>query len=459
MQTNKKPYLLILNYILILLCNLSFAQKNSSHFASEIDFGNGTVFSTFLDVNTSQDQFSITSLKDADVRIYGIKAKLGRVLGKSPKKGIIVTISGRQKKDSLFGETNIPMFGKLKFRGVLNSETLKGVLLNNAGITIGSLNGIRSTKTKIDYRHLYPIIVKTVEDHIFSATVLQTNDWKKFQKDIEKVCNTAQDDIELYFGFNILAQQLPFSHLSLTIAHDGTNNIGTQITNPQKSVVFAEKNSTTAYLFIKNFSNSTAELAVTLPKIIANQNYKNLIVDLRNNSGGGIEAAFELAKNIIDSDIEVGYFLTNKLNYYGYQPELFKTLPELQPISTTDFTDELKASAGVKLIFKTPSNPVFKGNIYVLTNGNTASTCEPIVYTLKNSKKATIIGEKTRGSMLSASPFVISGKYIVMVPIADFYTYDGMRLDKVGVNPNIEIKSDNALVKALEMINEMEVIK
>ena len=55
--------------------------------------------------------------------------------------------------------------------------------------------------------------------------------------------------------------------------------------------------------------------------------------------------------------------------------------------------------------------------------------------------------------MLAASPFVVSGKYMLMLPIADFYTYDGVRLDRVGVTPDIEVKSDDALNKALEIID------
>ncbi len=451
MHSNTKMKSIVLPFALILAFNVSFAQKNASHFKSEIDFGNGTAFSTFLDVTIAKDQFTITSPKNADVRIFGGKAKLGRMLGKSPKKGIIITISGQQKNDSLFGDSNIPMVGKLKFKGIIKNETLSAALLNEDGIAIGTIRGISSTENKIDYSYLYPMLLKTVQDNIYSPAALQTQAWKKFENDIKKLSTTVHDDIEMYFGFNILAQQLPFSHLSLTIAQEAADNEETAIT--PKSVVFEEKNSTTAYLQIKNFSNSTPELAATLPQIVANSNYKNLIIDLRNNPGGGIEAAFEFAKHITDSDMEVGYFLTHKLQYTGYQPELFKTLPELQPKGTKDFTDELKASPGVKLIFKKPTNPVFTGNIYVLTNGKTGSTCEPIVYALKNSKRATIIGEKTAGGMLAASPFVVSGKYMLILPIADFYTYDGIRLDRVGVKPDMEVKSEEALNKVLEVIN------
>lgn len=452
MHSNTKTRFIVLNFALILLFNSSFAQNNPRHFKSEIDFGNGTIISTFLDVTITKNQFTITSPKNADVRMLGGKAKLGRLLGKSPKKGIIIAIKGAQKTDSLFGETTIPVFGKLKFKGIVSNETLSGELLNNDGTSIGTLHGAITTEDKIDYASLYPKLMKQIQDNIYSTSALQTREWKKFEKEIEKLCNDAHDDIELFFGFNMLAQKLPFTHLTLVITQDTAQDDETP--SPKKSVAFEEKNSTTAYLQIKNFSSSTDELAAILPGIIANAAYKNLIIDLRNNGGGGINAAFALAKYIVTEDLEVGYFPTNKLPYSGFQPKLFNTLAELQPKSTEEFGNELKTSPGVKLIFKKPSNPVFTGNIYVLTNGNTGSTCEPIVYALKKSKKATIIGEKTAGAMLAASPFVASGKYMLLVPIADFYTHDGVRLDKVGVVPDIEVKSDDAGTKALEIIND-----
>jgi hypothetical protein len=451
MQSTTKRKFIFLNFVFIFLFNLSFAQKNPSHFKGGMDFGNGTVISTFWDVAINQDQFTITSPKNADVRMMGGKAKLGRLLGKSPKKGIIITIKGTQNKDSLFGNTNIPVFGKLKFKGIINNEKLSGELLNNEGTSIGTVHGVKSTEERIIYKELYPKILKTIQNNIYSKDALQTKGWKEFEKELEELCNDAHDDIEVFFGFNMLAQKLPFTHLTLLIGQDTADNEET--VNTKKSVIFEEKNGTTAYLQIKNFSTSQEELAAILPKIVGNTAYKNLIIDLRNNGGGGVGPAFALAKYIVTEDMEVGYFPTNKLNYSGYQPELFRALPQLQPKSAEELGNELRTSPGVKLIFKKPTNPVFTGNIYVLTNGNTGSTCEPIVYALKKSKKATIIGEKTYGGMLAGSYFVVSGKYMLMLPVADFYTYDGVRLDKVGVSPDIEVKSEEALNKALEIIN------
>lgn len=466
MRSNTKMKFTVLNFGFLFLFNTSFAQNGPSHFRSEIDFGSGTVISTFLDVKTSKNQFTITSPKNADVRMMGGKARIGRLIGKAPKKGIIVTIKGEQRNDSLFGESNIPMFGKLAFKGIVkndpsvpNAMLLSGELLNAEGISIGTIQGINTTEDRIIFNEIYPQLLATIKNNIYSKDVLQTKEWAAFEKEFENLSKNAHDDIELFFGFNILAQKLPFTHLNLLIAEDLSEDIVKdttgyeETTSTNKSVVFEERSSNTAYLQIKNFSSSTDELAAALPKIVANPAYENLIIDLRDNGGGGISAAFALAKYIVTEDMEVGYFPTNKLEYSGYQPEIFKTLPELQPKNTEEFGNELKVSPGVRLIFKKPNNPVFTGNIYVLTNGNTGSTCEPIVYALKNSKNATIIGENTAGAMLAASPFYVSEKYMLFIPIADFYTYDGVRLDKVGVSPDIKVKSEDAEKKALEMIN------
>lgn len=441
-------------YFILFLCSqTAFAQKG--HFKSEIDFGSGTEFSTFFDVSSNKGQFTITSPKNADVRIFGGKAKLGRMMGKSPKKGIIITISGKQQGDSLLGDTNMPMVGKLKFKGTVNGQTLSGQLLNTDGLAIGEIRGVASTADKMDYAPLYPKMLQIVQEHIYDPKVLLSPEWKNFEVNLKAWFQKAHDDIELYFGFNMMAPKLPFSHLSLALMQEVPED-DEEGTVTAKSVVFEEKDTHTAYLKIKDFSRSTAELGTILPVIVANSSYKNLIIDLRGNGGGGVEAAFKFAQYITENDMEVGYFPTNKLQYSGYQPELFKTLPEMQPEGTSELTTMLKTTKGVKLLFKKPGNPVFKGAIYILTDSKTASTCEPIVYALKNSKRATIVGEKTAGAMLSACAFPMSGKYNIVLPVADFYTYDGVRLDRVGVQPDVAVAPEAALDKALELIRGKE---
>lgn len=447
----------------LLISIVTYGQQNQKKLKGSIDFGEGIILSTILNVQQKENNIIITSPKNADYRISGrTKGILGRILGKSPKKGILMTINSKLVNDSLIGDMKIPMFGKLKFKGVFKDEILNGKMIKDDTLVIGTLKGTKYTKSTIDYSYLYPKIIEITENNIFSKSVLQTKEWKKNTKKIKKLLNSIQDDMELFIGFSILGHKAPFSHYSIFIQkNENTDNAKIDESNEsnepsEPTVIFKEEDNNTAYIKIKDFVTSKNELATILPKIVKN-NYQNLIIDLRNNGGGGIESAFELAKYIVDEEIVVGYFVTNKLQYSGFQLDLFKTLPVIKMQSTKAFVSSLKKGKGSKLVFRKHSNPIFLGKIYVLTNGNTASTCEPIVYQLKESKRATVIGENTMGAMLSATYFNIHDKYKLFLPIADFYTYDGVRLEGIGVKPNIETKSDKALDKALEIIKTTDI--
>jgi len=437
----------ILIVLFLLISTVSFSQKSQANIKSEINIG--TSLTTFFKVEQTGSQYLITTPKNADVRLVGwFKARLSRLLGKTPKKGILATINCVQKEDSLIGNMNIFMFGKMKFKGVYKNDLLNGIIENDT-VIVGTIKGIQSQERNIDFEYLYPKIIDITENNIYSKSVLQTKEWKIFQKKLKKTLNTVQDDIELYYGFSFLPK-VPFSHYRLLIKEKNEVN-NAIIGKIQPTVIYEKKNKNTTYLKIKNFETSTKELANIFPKILK-ENPKNLIIDLRDNGGGGIEAAFEFGKYIMENTTEIGYFVTNKLQYKNFDKKLFKSLPIAEPQTTDEFVKSLKQGKGSKLIFKKTNKPVYLGNLYILTNGNTASTCEPIVYILKESKRATIVGENTAGAMLSSTLFDISGKYKLLLPIADFYTYDGVRLEGVGVKPNIETTSENALDKTLELI-------
>lgn len=448
---------------LVLIGTNTFAQQDQTSLKSEISFGSGftsTTLTTFLKVEHTNKQFIITSPKNADVRLFGgFKSKLGRILGKSPKKGIFLTINAKQKGDSLIGSVRTIMLGQLKFKGVYKNDSLSGEIIKNDSLVVGNINGAKSQERSIDYSYLFPKIIDITEKNIYSKEVLKTDEWVEFQKELKKTLHKVQDDIELFIAFRTLSQKLPFSHYYLmfreTAKIEEANSIANTPEKKEPTVIYEKKGENTVYLKIKNFSTSTKELAHILPKIIK-EKPKNLIIDLRNNGGGGIEAAFEFGKYIMNDNVEIGYFVTNKLQYTGFDIDLFKKLPVAEAETTKEFVERLKHGKGAKLVFNHPGTSVFSGNIFVLTNGGTGSTCEPIAYMLKESKRATLIGEKTAGAMLSGTPFAISGKYKLFMPIADFYTYDGVRLEGMGVTPNIETPSENALNKALSLINNQK---
>lgn len=445
-----KPFLTIL--FIVFTITIVKSQK-SEVFKTDIDLGGGYVITTFLEYSKDENSFRLNSPKNADKRLFGgLKSTLARASGKIQKGGILVSIEGTSKNDSLIGESSIIGFGKLDFKGKIVQNQLQGALYKKDSKTFGTLSGAKTYETRIDFTTLYPKILKLTQENIYSTKELETKDWKKFTIELEKLLGKAQDDIELFFGFNLLSQELPFSHYNLIFQHKTEDEEDSGKEEP--TVIFEQKTPNTVFLKIKNFSTSKKELSEIFPRIVENLTCKNLIIDLRDNGGGGIEAASEFAKYVINEDVEVGYFVTNKLNYKEFDKPLFQSLPDSQPETTDQFIEELKIGKGAKLVFKKHQNQVFTGNLFVLTNNKTASTCEPIVYVLKNLKKATIIGENTAGAMLSAAPFEIQDKYTLFLPIADFYTYDGVRLDQIGVKPSIEVASYMALEKAIELIEK-----
>lgn len=447
-----KSYLLLF----LLITTASFAQQNPENYKSDIELGSGFALTTFLTVKQDGDELKITSPRGADRRLFGVfKSTLGRITGNAPKKGSFVRIEANQVGDSLFGVAKAPMLGTMDFVGVLKANSLSGNLIKNDTSIIGSISGVVSDEKSLDYAEFYPKILQITQNNIFSKEALETKEWRKFQKKLKKVCNKAEDDIEFYLGFSIYSNQLPFSHYSLMLNEESNSEEEADtMEKPEPTVIFEGKGNNTGYLQIKNFSTSQEELAAILPKIVENEKIQNLIVDLRDNGGGGVEAAFEFAKYISRDSITVGYFVTNKFEHSGFDKDLFEKLPAARPQTTEEFIEELKSGEGAKLVFAKPANEVFTGKLYILTNANTASTCEPLVYVLKENKQATIIGETTAGAMLSASYFDISGKYKLVLPLADFYTYDGIRLEGVGVKPDVETTSGEALNKAMEMIGE-----
>lgn len=428
---------------------ISLFTLSQERYKTDIDLGGGFVFTTFLNLTKEGNHFTLKSQKDADKRAIGkFKSILGRMSGKLPKKGIFVTLIGTQEGDSLIGNAKVAVLGDLKFKGILKGNKFIGNLIKEDNTNVATIIGVQTNKTAIEYDKFYSKIVELTQNNIYSKNVLQTKEWKKFQTKLKKLCKNAQDDLEFFLGFNLISPNLPFSHYNLIIQEEEETELS-ENEEQDINVIFEEKTTETAYLKIKNFSSSQKEIAEIFPKIIENRNYKNLIVDLRGNPGGGLEAAFEFGKHILFQETEVGYFVTNK-----FITKDFSELPDTKAKTTDAFIEELKNGKGAKMVIPKSENNVFSGKLYILTDSKTASTCEPIVYVLKNNKRATIIGSNTAGAMLSAAPFEISGKYKLVLPLADFYTYDGIRLDQIGVAPNIETESEKALDKAIEVLTE-----
>lgn len=411
-------------------------------------------FNTILYFNYLDSvNFNAYSSRNADKRIFGnFKATFGRLLKKSPKKGVFMSITDGEinsslRNDSLTAIIHIPMIGIRDFKAVKIHDSIFGSILDS-NETIGHLIGVKSQLGfQENYKALNQRIFDTLKTYIYNPELLETRKWRRFVKKVDKLADRVLDDVEYFFGFNLLSQKLPFSHLNLFLFSEDPN----LVTNSDEKYLFLkEMGEGTAYLDITSFGGSALEID-SIFNIILMNNYRNLIIDLRNNAGGGLNSAISFGSHLCRHKLNAGYFVTNKW-YQNHQKNNtldFSNIQATSSITTSAFVEELKHTAGKQLIIS-PAEKTYKGHVFILTSGKTASTCEPIVYGLKKNKLATVVGERTAGAMLSATIFQIMDKYYIFLPIADYYTSDGQRLDQIGVEPNMIVNSKDALDFVIE---------
>jgi Flp pilus assembly protein TadD len=182
-----------------------------------------------------------------------------------------------------------------------------------------------------------------------------------------------------------------------------------------------------------------------------------LILDIRNNPGGDATSIIPAAHLLRDT-ATVGVFLGTRWYARHRGPPTPAQLDSI-PVLSND-----SASAhGAGLILRgirdgavvgrvVPRAPRFDGTVYLLTSERSASASEPLAHLLKTTKRATLIGERTAGKMLTALPHPIGDGWVLVVPEADYYAADGTRLEGRGVEPDVRVKMADASIAAAERI-------
>ncbi|GAB4350742.1 MAG: proteolytic complex protein CptA [Gammaproteobacteria bacterium] len=187
------------------------------------------------------------------------------------------------------------------------------------------------------------------------------------------------------------------------------------------------------YVRVAHFQSNTngyVREAVSKLRKESNGNLKGLVLDLRNNPGGVLNAAVEI------SDA----FLTDGLIVYteGRVPDS-------------------------KLRFKANPDDILKGApMVVLVNGGSASASEIVAGALQDHRRAVIMGEKTfgKGSVQTIVP--MTNQTAVKFTTARYYTPSGRSIQAEGIVPDIElgnVKVSAADEPAVSRIKEADLAK
>lgn len=412
---------------------------------------------TNLQFETGNGNFEAYTRKNADKEIVGWwTSKMGRIFTNSFDNGSLLRVTNgvyHHKNDTLIlSGIFVSAMANYYFDGYVTKGELTAKLTDGAKTIKGTMKGFRKEVQRPleNYSELFGKAIKLTEDKIFNKDLIHNKKWKTFVEDMGAVSCKVQDDIEMVFAFFYFANKLPFSHYALLKPDKYSKD---DVQTDDKYVFLEEKSPNTVYMKITSFSGAANEMDSVF-NIIKQKNYENLIVDLRNNGGGSIEAGMAFAKNLFKDTTYGGVFLTQHWFNKHKQPPTIKEYESFQHFSDTNYNllmegfDNLDGMC-LKIV---PNEKTYDGNVFILTNNFTASTCEPIVYGLKQQNRAIVIGETTAGKMLSMKFFDLDRGFSMMIPISSYYTSDGKALDQVGVEPNIKVKQVKALDYVLDNI-------
>jgi len=298
-------------------------------------------------------------------------------------------------------------------------------------------------------------IIELAETKISNPAFLETDAWHNFETVLNSDEFKVMKDKDFYKAFNKASEALPFTHFYLRSnrpAQTSSKNIKTKaVLDP---FTFKNIDSKTGLITISRFASNATQMVKVVEEASA-KNYENLIIDLRGNRGGTLDAAVILGRFLTSDHIDAGVYINRSWfeteNRYPTSDDI-KTFPFLMDMSYKGFMTISKEKA-FRMVLPPHTKPTFKGNIYILTDNYTASTCEPLVYILKRKKNVKIIGETTAGAMMSGQSFKLNNEVSIFIPVTDYMTFDGIRLDKLGIEPHIKTESDQALKRALSIIN------
>jgi carboxyl-terminal processing protease len=161
------------------------------------------------------------------------------------------------------------------------------------------------------------------------------------------------------------------------------------------------------YLRIKSFDQRTGSLVKDLLEKLGGANLKGLVLDLRENPGGAVQAAAETAS----------LFLAPKQLIFSVRGRN----QEEQQVRVPEATDS------------------YKFPMAVLVDGSTASAAEILTGALQDHDRATVFGEPTYGKALVQNVLPLSNNTGVALTVAFYYTPSGRSIQKPLASGSLDI--------------------
>ena len=192
-----------------------------------------------------------------------------------------------------------------------------------------------------------------------------------------------------------------------------------------------------------HFNIFTPEVAAQFARALKGElrGARALVIDLRDNGGGEAESMADLASTLLPAGLSLGRFTDRE------------GAVRLEPFTRA------------ALLSSADSFARFRGPVVLLTNARTASAAEVFAAALRETNRATVIGEATCGCVLGIRRrHQLPDGGVLDVSEMDYHTARGARLEGAGLRPDISIeptredlrrRRDRALERALEILKDL----
>ena len=189
----------------------------------------------------------------------------------------------------------------------------------------------------------------------------------------------------------------------------------------------------------------------------------HLILDLRGHLGGGL-GVLRLMSYLTPEKLPIGFTVTRKLAERGYDKNKLHRLDRLptslpNPLAIASMAiKHLPHGDSVLLVSEGLGPQKWHGRIAILVNEHTVSAGEMIAAFAVENGLATLIGVETAGRLIPGSGFKVGHGYMLIMPKAEYVTWQGHRFEGHGVRPDIPVpwsaddfraQQDNQLATAL----------
>ncbi len=228
------------------------------------------------------------------------------------------------------------------------------------------------------------------------------------------------------------------TEVTLTLLKKSTNETVevklTRATIKRETVSSQMLENNVGYIQITQFGvNTEEEFVEHFNKLVA-EKMDYVVLDLRNNPGGYMEVAVNIADLFIDEG-KIVYTQNKKGEVREYMANEGRT----------------------------------KAPMAILSNGGTASASEILIGAFRDHGLATIVGEKTFGKGVTQIPYSFWDGSIMKITDSRYYTPGGVCIDHEGIEPDVEVvmadeeyasitevdsSRDKQLKKAIEILLE-----